>query len=90
MSQPNLRYWQYFIAVEEDLARTTRFVEPVEANLATFSVEFARILLAAGSEVDVLAKVLCEREGLTLKPSNIDGYRKALVPHYPGLTTLEV
>jgi hypothetical protein len=90
LTQLHLHYWQYFVALEADLERTTRFVEPTEENFGTFSVEFARILLAAGSEVDVLAKVLCETHGLVITPKNIDGYRAALVPHFQGLSNLQI
>lgn len=85
-----LRYWQYFVALEADLAATARFVEPAPANMSCHSVEFARILLAAGSEVDVLCKVLCQEHGLTVSPRNIDGYRAAIIGRFPGFTGLEV
>lgn len=90
MSQLNLHYWQYFVALEADLERTTRYVEPTEENFGTFSIEFARILLAAGSEVDVLAKVLCETHQLEITPRNIDGYRSALAPRFPELPFLQI
>lgn len=90
MSHLNLHYWQYFVALEADLERTARFVEPTQENFETFSVEFARILLAAGSEVDVIAKVLCESHGLQILPRNIDGYRAALVPRFPELPWLHI
>lgn len=90
MSHLNLHYWQYFVSLEADLERTTRFVEPTEENFGTFSVEFARILLAAGSETDVLAKVLCETHRLEITPKNIDGYRTALAPHFQGLASLQI
>ena len=85
-----LHYWQYFVALEADLAATSRFVEPTAANMACFSVEFARLLLAAGSEVDVLCKVLCQEHQLTIDRANIDGYRAAITERFPGFTELEV
>lgn len=90
MSQINLHYWQYFVALEADLDRTTRYVEFTKENFQTFSVEFARLLLAAGSEVDVLAKVLCEAHSLEIAPKNIDGYRKALVARFRELPWLHI
>ncbi len=59
-----LRYWQYFVSLEDDPAATARFVEPAPANMACHSVEFARILLAAGSEVDMVGKALCREHGV--------------------------
>lgn len=85
-----LHYWQYFVALEADLAATARFVEPTPANMACYSVEFARILLTAGSEVDVLCKVLCQEHQLPVRPVNIDGYRAAITARFPNFTKLEI
>ena len=90
MRADNLRYWQYFLALESDFTSTTRFVEVADANMHTYSIEFARLILTAGSEIDVLAKVLCQRHGLVVTPSNIDGYRQAITARFSGFTTLEI
>jgi hypothetical protein len=86
----NIHYWQYFVALEADLAATERFVEPAPANMGCYSVEFARILLSAGAEIDVLCKVLCREHQLTLDPANIDGYCKAITKRFPGFTKLDI
>ena len=86
----NLHYWQYFVALEADFASTARFVEPAASNMCCHSLEFARLLLAAGSEIDVLCKVLCNRHGLVLMSENINGYREALTSKFPGFTKLQV
>ncbi len=85
-----LHYWQYFVALESDLAATARFVEPSQGNMSCYSIEFARILLGTGSEIDVLCKVLCQEHGLEVRPANIDGYRSALTQRFPNLTKLEI
>lgn len=54
-------HWRYFIALEQDLEGTTRYVEPAEDNFKTYSVEFTRLLLSACSEIDVVCKVLCQK-----------------------------
>jgi hypothetical protein len=46
--------------------------------------------VSAGSEVDVLAKVLSEQHGLINIPVNIDGYRKAITGKFPGLAFLSI
>jgi len=58
--------------------------------MACHSVEFARILLTAGSEVDVLCKVLCQEHGLRVSPVNINGYRAAITAQFPGFTKLQI
>ena len=55
------RYWQHFLALEADFAATSRYVEFAQQNFATFSIEYAKLLLAIGSEVDVLCKIICEK-----------------------------
>jgi hypothetical protein len=83
-------YWNYFLAVESDLADMARYVEFHPDNFKTYSVEFARILLAASSEVDVLCKRLCQLKSLPLRKENIQEYGEAIVGAYPDLPTVEV
>ena len=66
------RYWQHFLALEADFAATSRYVELSQKNFATFSIEYAKLLLAIGSEVDVLCKIMCEKIDSTVKPDNIN------------------
>lgn len=51
--------WNYFLALEQDLLRSTEFVEPSETNFSSYSNWFAKLLLLVGSEVDVVAKQIC-------------------------------
>ena len=53
-------YWQHFLALEADFAATSRYVEFSKENFGTYSVEYAKLLLAICSDVDVLCKVICE------------------------------
>jgi hypothetical protein len=56
----NKLHWNYFLALEQDLEAASRYIEFCDANLKVFSIELAHLLLAAASEVDVLAKCICE------------------------------
>ena len=85
-----LHYWQYFAALETDLANTCRFVEVCDENMGTYSVEYARLLLSAGAEIDVLSKVLAQEHSLPIAPRNIDGYRTALTGRFSELPFLKV
>jgi hypothetical protein len=80
MSFPN---WEYFLSIEADLARCTRYVEFVPENSATFSVEFARIIVAASAEFDAVAKGLCKAISENAKPENINDYQPIIVGRYP-------
>lgn len=90
MTTSNLHYWQYFVTLESDLAKATRYVEITESNMPTYSVEFARLILSVGSEIDVLAKVLCDQNQLPVSPQNINGYRKAITGRFPRFIELQV
>ena len=78
-------HWRYFLALEQDVERTTRFVEPHASNYGTFSIEFARLIISACSEVDVVAKVLCQSIDPNARPSNMDQYRAVIHKQFPHI-----
>jgi hypothetical protein len=86
----SFKFWEFFLAIESDLAKTTRFVEFNEYNFKTYSVEFARILLSASSEVDVLCKELCSIINPNKPYEKINHYRECITYHYPKFYTFEV
>jgi len=75
------RYWQHFLALEADFAATSRYVEFSQKNFATFSIEYTKLLLAIGSETDVLCKIICERIDSAAPKGNIDQYRTCIAAH---------
>jgi hypothetical protein len=98
---PNLLHWQHFTALESDLSAAFRYIEPEGANMDCYSTELSRILLAAGSEVDVLCKVLCEAHSVRVvapnagghpnsRHPNIKDYSKAITSRFPDFTKLKV
>jgi hypothetical protein len=84
-------HWALFETVDEDLRAFSRHVEFDPANFPTYSVTLLRLYLSICSEVDVVAKLLCQRINAPL-PSrpNIDHYRKALKPEYTNLSTVKI
>jgi hypothetical protein len=86
----NFSHWQYFLALCEDLQETTRFVELTSDNFKTYSIEYTRLYLAAGSEIDVVAKQLCETIDSSARAGSINEYRQLIVPKYPELPTVAV
>lgn len=87
MSHP---HWQYFIAIDSDLENTGRYVEIAQNNFRTYSIEFARILLSASSEVDVVAKLVCQRIDPNKTYKTIDDYRDCLLSRYPKFPSFEI
>jgi hypothetical protein len=83
-------HWNYFLAIEEDLSKVARFVEFSTENLSTYSIEIAHILLAAASEVDVIAKMLCKKINPDSPSSRIDEYRNEIRPHYTHIEKMPV
>lgn len=68
-------HWNYFLALERDLEGTSRYIEFCGPNLKVFSIELAHLLLAAASEVDVLAKCICQIIAPKSPRKDINDYR---------------
>jgi hypothetical protein len=83
-------HWDYYLTVLEDLGRVSRFVEFTSANFSTYSVEFVRIILSVGSEIDVVAKLLCERIEPQKTPHNINDYREIILARHPSISAIEI
>ena len=87
---PHPPHWSYYMSLEDDLIETDRYVEIGEDNLDTYSTQFTRLLLAAASEVDVVAKTLCGQIDPHGKHKNIDDYRKVIAPNFPAISTVQM
>ena len=86
----NLNHWNYFLALDDDAVKFARYVEFSSANFMTFSVELARLLMAASSEVDVVAKLLSKKIDSTKDPNNIIDYRNIIKASFPKITTFRI
>lgn len=86
----NFDRWYYFLSLERDFIRTLDFVHLSVANEKTYSNEFAKLLLLLGSEVDVVAKLLCQKIDPMKKPKNIDQYREIITTAYEGMPKIEI
>ena len=80
-----LRHWDYFLALEADFITASRFVEVAEDNYSSFSIEYTHLLLSAGSEIDVVAKLLCRRIENGSAADTIAAYCSTIVDRYPDL-----
>ncbi len=72
-------HWNYFLSTEADLIELSRFVEFDKRNYNCFSVEMARLLMAAAAEVDVVCKQLCLSENPASRADGINQYREEIV-----------
>ena len=83
-------HWNYFLAIERDLEVLSRYVEFDSRNFKCFSLEIARILLAAGAEVDVVCKSVCRASDAGSTAATINAYRAELNTAIPEIATFEV
>ena len=86
----SLLHWSYFLALEEDIEKLSRYIEFTTDNFDAYSIEMAHIFLAASSEVDVVAKQLCNIVAPNGMESNIAQYRNTLRIKIPELENSEV
>jgi hypothetical protein len=89
-TSPSLAHWNYFLALEKDLEVLSRYVEFAESNFICYSLEIARVLFAAASEADVVAKQLCTNINPDSTASNIHQYRDEIRAAYPGFQNFKV
>ncbi|MCU0426717.1 MAG: hypothetical protein MUF71_13935 [Candidatus Kapabacteria bacterium] len=78
-------HWNYFLALEADFGVLSRYVEISQQNYPTYSIEIAKLLMAATQECDVLLKQL---SGLT--SGNEQDYRTALLLSMPNITKIGI
>jgi hypothetical protein len=83
-------HWHYFLALDNELTTIARYVELAPRNYGTYSVEMARLYLAAASEVDVVGKVLCKKVAPAEKRDNIGDLRKVITTNFPKLYGAEI
>ena len=83
-------HWEYFLALDADLENIARYIEFAPANYSAYSIELVRIILAACSEVDVVAKAFCELIDPTKRAKDINDYRNIITGKYPLFHTIEI
>ena len=90
-------YWNYCLSIERNLEITTNFVEVCDDNDKTYSFEFAKIIMLACSEIDVLCRLLCKAinpssdfEDSTTRTGNIKEYADLILPRFPKIVTFEI
>ena len=90
-------YWYYFQSLTRQLQNTEQYVDHYLGangeiiNASTFSNEFAKILMLASAEFEVVSKALCTESGVSLPwNANIIRITKEILKIYPliGDTTI--
>ena len=83
-------HWNYFLALEADVAEVARYIEFDKKNFRVFSIELAHLLLAAASEVDVVTKLLCAHLDPNAHLENIKDYRQVVLACRPEICKCSV
>ncbi len=78
-------HWNYFLAIEEDLEKISRYIEFSEDNMKTYSTKLSHILLSAASEVDTIMKQICKIIDPESNAGNINDYKAIIKCHLPSL-----
>jgi hypothetical protein len=71
--------------LEDDLLELSRWIEFAKDNEGSYSIELARLLMTAASEVDVVAKALCKAIDKSRDASSINVYQEVLIGALPML-----
>lgn len=90
--KPKLIHWNYFLSLDSDAEKLSRYVEFTEKNFETYSIEMVRLLLSASSEVDVIARQLCIKIDKNINPDNIkmNDYRIIINPKYTKIKEMKI
>ena len=71
-------HWNYFLAIESDFEKISRYIEFTQDNNNTYSIELGRIIMAATQEIDGIMKKLCPLILVGTKAHNINEYKKII------------
>jgi len=89
-------YWNYYLSVEKNLIKTIDYVEVCPQNDATHSIEYAKIIMLACSEIDALCRLLCKAidpksdfDDPTTWTGNITEYARIILLKFPKIVSFE-
>ncbi len=86
----SLKYWEYFLSIEYDLGKCTKFIEFDTINYDTFSIELAKIIISTSAEFENVAKDLCKLIKQTLSQDNIVNIYPILLQEFSNFCNIEI
>lgn len=81
--------WHYYSVVEKDLENTSQYVEP-RGQENVYSLEFAKILILACTEVESLFKMLCSEITDSSVSADMASYKGIILGKYPRIVDATV
>ncbi len=85
-----LMHWNYFLSIESDVLNLSRYIDFSQTNFECYSIEITRILFASASEVDVIAKAICEAVDPQSKADKILKYQDVITNHFKSFESFRV
>ncbi|MGC4394477.1 hypothetical protein [Hydrogenophaga sp. T2] len=80
---PTPPHWNYFLALEDDVLKLARYIEPARQNFGAYSLELSRILFAAASEVEVVSQQLYSARGGKAKKPHAPDWMGEVLSAFP-------
>ena len=84
------QYWKQYLMIEKEFKNTVKYVAVAASNYKSYSDAYAKLLLQIGSEVDVVAKIICKVINPATKADGICQYQTEICTHFPEFVNVTV
>lgn len=84
------QYWKQYIMIEKEFKVSVKYVAIDKLSFAAYSDVYAKLLLQIGSEVDVVAKILCREINQLSTADKINQYQKEICSRFSEYSTVTV
>ncbi len=83
-------YWKQYLMIEKEFKLTEKYVTIDRLNFKSYSDSYGKLLLQIGSEIDVVAKKLCNEINANATANTIDQYAPLITGHFSEFTQVTV
>lgn len=81
--------WSYYVMLESDFVKTTKYIELCQANGSTFSKEYYKQYQAICSEIEMMFKKICGYDDPEER-HYISEYAKIILKKYPDIISWKI
>lgn len=83
------KIWAFYQRLEKEFINSLNYVALTEDNYNTYSIEYEKLILSIGSEIDILCKALCNEIQRDKHPNQMPQYY-AILSSIPNFMTSKV
>ncbi len=83
-------YWKQYIMIEKEFNTSIKYLALDTSNFLGFSDVYAKLLLQIGSEVDVVAKIICKEINQASTADKINLYKPEVLGKFPEFESVTV